>query len=49
MVGAFIEGPSAEESSALKAVVRVKPAAPVDEGVLRSEGAAWALAVSSKL
>lgn len=48
VVGAFVEGPSGEESAALKAVVRARPAAP-EAAVLSAEGAAWAVAASSKL
>jgi len=48
VVGAFIEGASAEESAALKAVVRARPAAPA-VGVLGSQGIDWAMAASSKL
>lgn len=47
VVGAFIEGPTADESAALKKLVRAKPAA--DEAVLKAEGISWALVVSSKL
>jgi monodehydroascorbate reductase (NADH) len=48
VVGAFIEGASGDESAALKAIVRARPAAP-DAAVLQSEGIAWAVAASSKL
>jgi monodehydroascorbate reductase (NADH) len=48
VVGAFIEGSSGDESNALKAVVRARPAAP-DAAVLKTEGVVWAVAASSKL
>jgi monodehydroascorbate reductase (NADH) len=48
VVGAFIEGPTAEETAALRAVVAATPPAP-DAAELQSEGAGWALAASSKL
>jgi monodehydroascorbate reductase (NADH) len=48
VVGAFIEGPTPEDSAALRAVVAARAPAP-DTAVLASEGAAWALAAASKL
>jgi monodehydroascorbate reductase (NADH) len=43
VVGAFIEGPSAEESAALKALAAAAPAAPADVAELKTQGVAWAL------
>jgi hypothetical protein len=43
VVGAFIEGPSAEESAALKALAAAAPAAPDDAAELKAQGVAWAL------
>lgn len=48
VVGAFLEGASADESAALKKIVRADLAAP-DASVLKTEGAGWAVAASSKL
>jgi monodehydroascorbate reductase (NADH) len=43
VVGAYIEGPSVEESAALKAVAAAAPAAPADVAELKVQGVAWAL------
>lgn len=43
VIGAFIEGPEAEESAALKALAAAKPAAPADLDVLKQQGIGWAL------
>jgi monodehydroascorbate reductase (NADH) len=43
VVGAFIEGPSAEDSAALKALAAAAPAAPADVTELKAQGVAWAL------
>eukprot|EP00878_Enallax_costatus_P032845 GHUV01036149.1.p1 GENE.GHUV01036149.1~~GHUV01036149.1.p1 ORF type:complete len:141 (-),score=53.23 GHUV01036149.1:208-630(-) len=43
VIGAFIEGPNAEESAALKALAAAMPAAPEDLAVLKQQGIEWAL------
>jgi hypothetical protein len=48
VVGVFVEGPTADESAAFKAIVRAKPAAPA-AAVLKAEGGGWAVAAASKL
>lgn len=42
VIGAFVEGPTADESAALKAVAAAKPAAP-EFAVLKQQGVSWAL------
>lgn len=47
IVGAFIEGASAEESAALKALTAVPTPAPEDLSVLKEQGIAWPLSLSN--
>eukprot|EP00879_Flechtneria_rotunda_P012381 GHRR01012929.1.p1 GENE.GHRR01012929.1~~GHRR01012929.1.p1 ORF type:complete len:306 (+),score=104.79 GHRR01012929.1:2353-3270(+) len=43
IIGAFVEGPTGDESHALKVLVKAAPAAPADLNELKTDGIDWAL------